>query len=110
MGPLKSWKHHKKKVKDGLILVAEAEGKIVGTVMGGYDGHRGWIYSLAVLPEFRRKGIATQLLKHIENEMVALGCLKLNLQVRAHNTEVINLYEKYGYKTEEIVSLGKQLY
>ncbi|MEK6240280.1 MAG: GNAT family acetyltransferase, partial [Escherichia coli] len=62
-----------------LFLVAEVNGEVVGTVMGGYDGHRGWVYSLAVLPELRRRGVGSALMRHIEQALAARQCLKINL-------------------------------
>ena len=93
-----------------LLLVAESEGNIVGTVMGGYDGHRGWVYSLAVLPQYRRRGIGTALVRELETRLSARGCLKVNLQVRASNASVVAFYEHLGYDVEENLSLGKRLY
>ncbi len=93
-----------------LFFVAELDGDIAGTVMGGYDGHRGWVYSLAVKPEWRCRGIATALIQTVENELAERGCLKVNLQIRSTNKDVIEFYKKLGYKREERVSMGKRLY
>jgi ribosomal protein S18 acetylase RimI-like enzyme len=97
-------------VERDLFFVAEDDGVVVGTVMGGYDGHRGWIYSLAVQPRHRRQGIAAALIRQLEAALAGRGCLKVNLQVRASNTGVIAFYEKLGYAVEERVSMGKRLY
>ena len=93
-----------------LLLVSVKEGRVVGSVMGGYDGHRGWIYSLAVTLSLRRQGIASVLMREIEEKLRERGCLKLNLQVVASNNEVVALYEELGYSVEERVSMGKKLY
>ena len=93
-----------------LLLVAVKDKKVIGSVMGGYDGHRGWIYSLAVTPSHRRQGIASALMRAIEEKIKALGCLKLNLQVLSSNVEVVTLYEELGYQVEERISMGKKLY
>jgi ribosomal protein S18 acetylase RimI-like enzyme len=93
-----------------LFLVAEVEGAVVGTVMGGYDGHRGWVYSVAVEARHRRRGIGAALLRRLEAALCERGCLKVNLQVRASNAGVIAFYEKLGYGVEERVSMGKRLY
>ncbi|MGI6456302.1 MAG: GNAT family acetyltransferase [bacterium] len=90
-----------------LFLVAEVEGQVVGTVLGGYDGHRGWIYSLAVNPRFRNRGMGKALVTQIENALVDMGCLKINLQVLPSNKSVVSFYEKLGYRIEERISLGK---
>ena len=100
----------KLKSNDGLLLLAEEDNKIIGTAMGGYDGHRGWIYSVAVLPDYRRKGIARELLKELERKLTELGCLKVNLQVRTTNSEAFLFYKKCGFEIEEIISMGKKLY
>src|SRR5580700_9355172 len=68
-------------VERDLFFVAEVDRLLAGTVMGGYDGHRGWIYALAVRPEFRRRRIGTALMAHVEQELAKKGCPKVNLQV-----------------------------
>jgi ribosomal protein S18 acetylase RimI-like enzyme len=97
-------------VERDLLFVAEVDGAVVGTVMGGYDGHRGWVYSVAVGPRYRRRGIATALIRRLESALAERGCLKVNLQVRASNAGVIAFYEKLGYRVEEIISMGKRMY
>jgi len=96
-------------VQPELFLVALVEERIVATAMGGYDGHRGWVYYVAVAPAYRRQGIAGNLMEALERQMAALGCPKLNLQVRADNEEAVNFYRKLGYRVEERVSMGKLL-
>jgi ribosomal protein S18 acetylase RimI-like enzyme len=96
-------------VQPELFLVALDGERVVGSVMGGYDGHRGWIYALAVKPSHRRRGIASALMHAIEQRLAALGCGKLNLQVRASNTAVIAFYEALGFAVEPRVSMGKRL-
>lgn len=97
----------KLKRDDGLVFVAVRGGNIVGAVKAGYDGVRGWIYSLAVLPEYRRSGIGRQLLKAAESVLIDLGCPKVNLQVLATNRKVVEFYRRCGYRVEERASLGK---
>ncbi|MBN2460861.1 MAG: GNAT family acetyltransferase [Candidatus Cloacimonetes bacterium] len=96
-------------VQPELFLVAHSDGMVVGTVMAGFDGVRGWIHHLAVQTEFRRKGIGTMLMRSAENGLSALDCPKVNLQVRATNTAVITFYHALGYNSEERASLGKRL-
>lgn len=91
---------------DDLIFVAEHEGEIVGACMAGYDGHRGWLYSVAVHPEKRRNGVGTILIQHALDSLRNIGCLKVNLQVRATNTEVTAFYESLGFKIEDRLSMG----
>jgi ribosomal protein S18 acetylase RimI-like enzyme len=92
-----------------LFFVAAVDGAVVGTVMAGYDGHRGWIYRVAVDPRRQRHGLGTALLRHAEKELAALGCPKINLQVLASNAGVVAFYEKMGYRVEPRVSMGKRL-
>ena len=75
--------------------------------MGGYDGHRGWIYSLAVSPEHRRHGVGTRLVRHVEARMSELGCPKVNLQINIDNRDVVAFYESLGYRVEERICMGK---
>ena len=92
-----------------LFFVAVVDEKIAGTVMGGYDGHRAWIYSLAVTPESRRRGIASALMKHAEAALKERGAPKINLQLLASNTATTDFYTKLGYSVEERISMGKIL-
>jgi RimJ/RimL family protein N-acetyltransferase len=94
---------------DGLVFVAEQEGNVAGAVKAGYDGVRGWIYSLAVLPEHRRSGIGRKLLEAAESALIDLGCPKVNLQVLSTNLEVVEFYRRCGYQLEERANLGKTL-
>jgi len=93
-----------------LFFVATMDGQVIGTVMGGYDGHRGWIYSIAVDKHHRRGGIGAALVRQVEKALGDRGCPKINLQVLASNAEVVAFYEKLGYKVEERVSMGKILH
>jgi ribosomal protein S18 acetylase RimI-like enzyme len=94
---------------DRLFFVAESGGKVAGTVMAGYDGHRGWIYSLAVLPEHRRLGLGSRLMRHAEERLKLLGCPKINLQILQGNEAVEAFYRKLGYQTEPRISMGKRI-
>jgi RimJ/RimL family protein N-acetyltransferase len=94
---------------DDLVFVAELNNAVVGVVMAGYDGVRGWIYRLAVSAEHRRCGIGRRLLHAAEAALQSRGCPKVNLQVRSTNPEVLTFYERCGYLTEDRVSLGKPL-
>jgi ribosomal protein S18 acetylase RimI-like enzyme len=92
-----------------LFFVAVLGERVVGTVMGGYDGHRGWLYSLAVDESLRRHGIGSRLVAHVEAALTALGCPKLNLQVLSAKNDVRAFYEALGYRADEVVSFGKRL-
>lgn len=97
-------------VERDLFFVADVNASIVGTVMGGYDGHRGWVYSVAVDPGYRRRGIATSLIQRLQAALIRRGCLKMNLQVRSTNAEVIAFYKTLGFDVEDRISMGKRLY
>lgn len=96
-------------VQPELFLVAEDGGKLVATLMAGYEGHRGWVNYLAVSPPHRRRGYARVLMQEAETRLVALGCPKLNIQVRNSNAEALGFYRAIGYAQDETVSLGKRL-
>ena len=92
-----------------LFLVAEVGGEVVGSVMGGYDGHRGSAYYLGVHPDYRGRGIANALINRLEKKMIARGCPKIQIMVREDNDTVVEMYEKLGYEIQGITSLGKRL-
>jgi ribosomal protein S18 acetylase RimI-like enzyme len=94
---------------DGLVFVASADNRIVGTTLGGYDGVRGWIYHVLVAPSERRQGLGTRLMRATEQALAERGCPKVNLQVRGTNGAVVAFYAKLGYAEEDRVSLGKPL-
>ncbi|GGC63536.1 GNAT family acetyltransferase [Undibacterium terreum] len=91
-----------------LFFVGEIDGQVIGTMLCGYDGHRGWLYLLAIDPAHRRKKLATELLRHAEHELMARGCTKINLQTRTANAAAIGFYHAMGYELEELVSMGKR--
>ena len=97
----------KRKVQPELFFVAEEDGQIIGTAMGGYDGHRGWLYSIAVDDAFRRQGLGAELVRTVERALAAMDCPKINLQIRVGNEEVAAFYRHLGYETEPRVSMGK---
>ncbi len=99
----------KLKVDRELFLVGVLDGRIIASVMGGYDGHRGWINYLAVLPDFQLLGYGRAIMAEVETRLIARGCPKINLQVRAHNRKVIAFYESLGYKVSDLISMGKLL-
>ncbi len=100
---------NKRAVQRDLFFVAIENGALVGTAMGGYDGHRGWVYAVAVRPGSRRRGIGARLMSQIESALENLGCPKINLQVRAGNESVVAFYRRLGYHIEQRVSMGKRL-
>ncbi len=96
-------------IERDLFLVGEQEGKLIASIMGGYEGHRGWVNYLAISPQHQQRGLGRQMMEEIEEKLLARGCPKLNLQVRSSNTEAIAFYQALGYKMDEAVSLGKRL-
>jgi ribosomal protein S18 acetylase RimI-like enzyme len=99
----------KLKVNPEWFLVAERAGEIVGTVMAGYEGHRGWINYLGVAPALQRGGLGRRLMDEAEARLRAAGCPKINLQVRPDNRAAIAFYERIGFAVEGAISLGKRL-
>jgi ribosomal protein S18 acetylase RimI-like enzyme len=91
------------------FLVGIVEGKVVASVMAGYEGHRGWINYLAVHPQHRLNGHGRQIMTEAERLLRAAGCPKINLQVRTNNRAVVAFYERIGYRMDDVVSLGKRL-
>ena len=96
-------------VQPELFLVALAGDSLVGTVMAGYDGHRGWINYLAVDPSQRRRGLGRLLMARAEAMLAARGCAKINLQVREGNGEVAAFYRAIGFTVDPVTSFGKRL-
>ena len=94
-------------VADGLFFVAMADGVLVGTAMAGYDGHRGWLYSICVDQGQRGLGIGAVLVSHAEAALTDLGCVKINLQIADGNEGVTGFYESLGFVVEKRVSMGK---
>jgi ribosomal protein S18 acetylase RimI-like enzyme len=99
----------KLRVNPEWFLIGELDGRLVASCMVGYDGHRGWINYLAVSPHAQRRGLATQLVAEAERLLREAGCLKINLQIRKTNLEVIAFYESIGFKIDEVASMGKRL-
>ncbi|PPL15862.1 GNAT family acetyltransferase [Microterricola pindariensis] len=97
-------------VQPELFVVATGDGgRVLGSVMAGYDGHRGWMNYLAAADDARGLGVGRALVAHVEAALLALGCPKVNLQVRSTNSGVVDFYEHLGYRNDDTVSLGKRL-
>ncbi|MBK6004507.1 GNAT family acetyltransferase [Ramlibacter ginsenosidimutans] len=99
----------KRIVQREMFLVGELDGRVVATVMAGYDGHRAWMYYLAVAPAHQRQGLGTLLVRRVEEEMLVRGCPKVSLLVRSANEQVRAFYRKLGYAQDDSVPLGKRL-
>ncbi|KVZ36580.1 GNAT family acetyltransferase [Burkholderia ubonensis] len=92
-----------------LFFVAVSGARVVGTLMAGFDGHRGWLYSFGVAHDARRLGVGRALIAHAEAALAARGCLKVNLQVLPGNDDACRFYAALGYRIEERISFGKTL-
>jgi len=93
-----------------LFLVAEQDDEILGSVIGGWDGRRGWIYHLAVRPEHQRKGIGLGLVREVEKRLVAKGAKKVNAQVYKWNERSSEFFKAIGYDAQpDLIMIGKQL-
>ena len=90
-----------------LFLLALEGEHVVGSVMAGYDGHRGWLYRVAVAKTHRHQGVGAALIREAEQRLWALGCVKINLQVRGTNQAVKAFYQNLGYVVEDRISMGK---
>lgn len=93
---------------DGL-LVGIVDGRVVATVMAGYDGHRGWINYLGVCPDHRGRRHGEAMMAAAERLLTARGCPKVNLQIRTSNTAALSFYESVGYVLDDVVSMGRRL-
>jgi ribosomal protein S18 acetylase RimI-like enzyme len=91
------------------LLVLEVDGRVVGSVMAGYEGHRGWVNYLAIDPAHRGHGFGALLMAEAEQRLAEGGCPKVNLQVRTANEDAVGFYRHLGYVVDEVVSMGKRL-
>jgi ribosomal protein S18 acetylase RimI-like enzyme len=96
-------------VQRELFLIGEIDNVVIGSIMCGYEGHRGWVNYLAVHPHFQRRGYGHMLMQAAERGLLAAGCPKINLQVRSNNESVIAFYRHIGYTQDDVVSLGRRL-
>lgn len=94
---------------DGLFWLAEREATLIGSVMAGYDGHRGWLYSLGVHPAERGRGLGRRLLQHAEQALAQRGCPKINLQVLTQNEGALAFWRSVGYQPDPVMSFGRRL-
>jgi ribosomal protein S18 acetylase RimI-like enzyme len=92
-----------------LLAATDDDGRVVGSVIAGFDGRRGWVNRLAVAAERRGEGIARRLMDRVEAELAAKGCRKVNLMVRRDNARVVAFYRQRGFEPDDVVFLGKWL-
>jgi len=114
-GLIRSWNDPRKDIArkialdPDLFLIAIEDESLIGTIMIGYEGHRGWINYLAIDPDHGRKGYARQLMVAAENLLAERGCPKINLQVRTDNRDAVDFYKALGYQIDDVINLGKRL-
>jgi ribosomal protein S18 acetylase RimI-like enzyme len=100
----------KLRVNPEWFLVALCDHQLIGTVMVGYEGHRGWINYLAVAANFRHQGIGARLMEKAEKILRDAGCAKINLLVRVENQPALSrFYESLGFRLDKVVCYGKRL-
>lgn len=99
----------KLQVQPELFLVGILDSNLIATVMGGYDGHRGWINFLAVHPDFRENGYGQEIMNSVETKIREMGCPKINLQIRTGSNKIASFYQKLGFTNDHVVSMGKRL-
>ncbi|PRB67602.1 GNAT family acetyltransferase [Arthrobacter sp. MYb213] len=91
------------------ILAGHHEQRLVATAMVGFDGHRGWLYYVAVHPDMQGQGFGQQIIEAASRWLAEQGVPKVQLMVRTENTDVIGFYERLGYEAQDVVVLGKRL-
>lgn len=94
------------KVAKDLFLVYEIDGKIAGTVIGGWDGWRAWIYRIAVAPEYQRKGIGSKLISEITKRLSSKGGRRFRALIMSHNDSSKSMFQKTGFKLHEKIILA----
>ena len=99
----------KLQVQPELFLVGILDSSLIATVMGGYEGHRGWINYLAVHQDFQGKGYGQEIMNSVETGLREMGCPKINLQIRTGNNKIASFYQKLGFTNDHVVSMGKRL-
>jgi ribosomal protein S18 acetylase RimI-like enzyme len=92
-----------------LFFIALLHDQVIGSIMVGYEGHRGWINYLAVFPSFRKQGYGKLLINKAITKLRKLGCVKVNLQIRPNNLRVIKFYQHLGFKQEDRISMSLRL-
>jgi len=92
-----------------LFLVGVVDAQLMATAMVGFDGHRGWVYYLAIASAHRRQSHGRSLMREAERLLIERGCPKINLLVRTSNKAVIEFYDRLGYAQDDAISLGKRL-
>ncbi|MGO2133147.1 MAG: GNAT family N-acetyltransferase [Halomonas sp.] len=94
---------------DDLLYVIDDGETLIASCMIGYDGHRGWLYSVAVAPDRQGEGLGRQMVEFAVTRLRELGCVKVNLQIRGGNEPIANFYKELGFELEERISMGMRL-
>ncbi len=92
-----------------LFLVGEEDGRVIATVMGGFDGHRGWVDYLAVDPALQRTGLGETMMAEVEQRLRSLGCPMINIQIDQNDAGLIRFAQAIGYSRDPVVSVSKRL-
>lgn len=92
-----------------LFLVGCIGAEVVSSAMIGFDGHRGWVYYLAVAPGMQRRSLGRAMMERAEQLLIERGCPKINLMVRSDNNAVVAFYRELGYAEDKVTVLGKRL-
>ena len=91
-----------------LFVGRHEDGRLIGSILAGHDGHRGWLYKLAVAPDHRGRGFGRALVRHAEDWLAACGVPKINLMIRDTNADVRGFYARLGYAEEPRIVMGKR--
>jgi ribosomal protein S18 acetylase RimI-like enzyme len=95
--------------RDATILVGHLGGKLSASVMAGHDGHRGWVYYLAVDPGCQGRGLGRELMEEAGLWLAARGAPKLELMVRQGNAQAEGFYKALGFEPQDVRVYGKWL-
>lgn len=89
-----------------LFFVGEIDGRVMATIMVGFEGRRGWLNLLGVLPEYQGQGYGSELVRHAVEVLRKIGAPKVNLLVRPSNSKVQAFYEKLGFEFEDAILMS----
>ena len=96
-------------VQPNLFLIGLIKDEIIATAMAGYDGHRGWVYYLAVKPKYQNNGFGKLIMEEVEKLLIKMGCPKIDIMVRKTNLDAINFYKSIDYDVDEVITMSKRL-
>lgn len=93
----------------GVMVGEDGGSRVIGSVMVGHDGHRGWVYYVASAPEDRGQGIGRQMVQAAEEWLRTRKVAKVQLLVRETNTKVVSFYERLGFEVSPRTVMAKWL-